>query len=120
MHNEKSSTLLSLLVETSLAVVGVRARSKKVALIAELLRQLSPSETAVTVSYLSGELPQGRVGLGYAAVFGVQAPPAPAASLTLSEVDARFSEISAVSGTGSNARRGELLGSLFARATERE
>jgi DNA ligase-1 len=120
MHTEKTSTLLSLLVETSLAVVGVRARSKKVTLIAELLRQLSPNETAITVSYLSGELPQGRIGLGYAAVFAVQAPPASGASLTLTEVDARFSEISAVSGAGSNARRGELLGSLFARATERE
>jgi DNA ligase-1 len=120
MHTEESSTPLALLVNTSLAVVATRARSKKIALLAELLRRLAPNELAITVAHLSGELPQGRIGLGYAAVYGVQATPATEASLTLGEVDARFTEISGVSGAGSQVRRAELLGSLFARATERE
>jgi DNA ligase-1 len=113
-------TLLAAAVETSDAIASTRARSKKVTLLAELLRRLAADEVALGVSYLSGECPQGRIGLGYAAVHGVSVEPAASATLTLGEVDARLSELEATKGNGSGGRRKELLGALFARCTESE
>jgi DNA ligase-1 len=113
-------TLLSAVVETSHAVASTRARSKKVTLIAELLRRLAADEVGLAVPYLSGEVPQGRIGLGYAAVHGITVAPAANATLTLGEVDARLSELQGTRGGGSGARRSELLGGLLARATEAE
>src|SRR5688572_7250287 len=114
------TTLLTTLVEASNAVASTRARSKKVALLAELLRRLAPNEVSLAVSYLSGELPQGRIGLGHAAVYGLEAAPAAGATLSLLELDARLDAIRAAKGTGSGARRRELLGALFALATQSE
>jgi len=111
---------LARLVETSAAVTATRARSAKTAALADLLGALTPEEVPVGVRYLSGDLPQGRIGLGYAAVFGAHVEPAADASLTLAEVDARLTEIGQAEGAGSNRRRAELLGNLFARATAAE
>jgi DNA ligase-1 len=72
------------------------------------------------VRYLSGDLPQGRIGLGYAAVFAVTAEPAPAGTLTLLEVDARLSEIGTQKGAGASGRRADLLGALMGKATSAE
>jgi DNA ligase-1 len=111
---------LARLVETSTNVAATRARSAKTAALADLLSALTPEEVPIGVRYLSGDLPQGRIGLGYAAVFGATAEPAPLASLTLAEVDARLAEIGKTQGAGANRRRAELLGGLFARATAAE
>jgi DNA ligase 1 len=69
---------------------------------------------------LLGELPQGRIGLGYAAVYAVDAPPAGSAALPLLELDLRLTELQAQKGAGSGARRSQRLGALFASATEPE
>ena len=111
---------LSRLADTSAAVTATRARSAKTAALADLLGALTPEEVAIGTAYLTGELPQGRIGLGYAAVFAVNAEPAATPSLTLAEVDARLTEIGKTQGTGSNRRRAELVGALFARATSAE
>lgn len=58
------STGLARIVQTSLDVGSTRSRKKKQALLAELLRELAPDEVPVGVAYLSGVLPQGRIGLG--------------------------------------------------------
>jgi DNA ligase-1 len=116
----ENATLLAALVQVSETVASTRARSKKVTLIAELLRGLAPNEVALAVSYLSGELPQGRIGLGYAAVYGVTVEAAPEGTLSLLELDARLSELQATKGGGSGARRSALLGALFGRATQAE
>ncbi len=120
LEQQSSAALFERLVEASEAVGATRSRSAKVARLAELLRALDAAEVALAVAYLSGELPQGRVGLGYATVFGVEAPPAERASLLLREVDARLDEIANARGSGSSRRRTELVGSLYARATLRE
>jgi len=111
---------LERLVEASEAVTSTRSRSAKVARLAEVLKQLDPTEVALAVTYLSGELPQGRIGVGYAAVFGTQAPAATTPELTLRELDARLGELATERGDGAGRRRTEALGALFARATERE
>jgi DNA ligase-1 len=74
---------------------------------------------AVVVSWLSGELPQRQIGVGWASLRSLP-PPAVEPSLTVLGVDAAFTEIGRVSGKGSQARRAELVSGLFAAATEDE
>jgi DNA ligase 1 len=111
-------------VATASAEVGAAsARLAKIARIAELLaragEQADPRLVAVVVSWLSGELPQRQIGVGWAALRSLP-PAAPQPSLTVASVDATLSRIGAVAGKGSAARRAELVAGLFAAATEAE
>ena len=111
------------LVDTSDAVGATRSRLEKIDRLAQLIRTLPPPLVFAGVSYLSGDLPQGRLGVGYAALHDLRragTPPAPEATLALEEVDGIFSEIKAAWGPGAAARRAALLGGLLARATEAE
>ena len=107
----------------SAEVGATSARLAKIALIADLLRRAGteddPKLVAVLVSWLSGELPQRQIGVGWAALRSLS-PPADAPSLTVLQVDAEFSEIGQVAGRGSQARRAQLVNGLFAAATEPE
>jgi DNA ligase 1 len=106
-------------VATASADVGAASsRLVKVARIADLLTtgDLDSAQVAIIVSWLSGDLPQRQIGVGWAALRSL--PPAAAApSLTVPAVDAAFTEIGAVAGKGSQARRAQLLADLFAAAT---
>jgi DNA ligase-1 len=114
--------LLSELVATSRRVAATRARSEKVTALAGLLRRLEPDEIEVAVAYLAGQLRQGRIGIGAAAVRTATAGTAAAAEplLTLAEVDAAFAGIAAATGPGSSGERARLLSALLARATREE
>jgi DNA ligase-1 len=106
---------------TSVDVGGSAARRAKIARIAELLGQAKsdPALVAIVVAWLSGELPQRQIGIGWAALRSI--PPAAAQpSLTVHGVDATLSAIGAVSGKGSQARRAQLIAELFSSATEVE
>jgi len=109
-------------VATASAEVGGSAsRLAKIARIAELLSaaKSDPRLIAIVVSWLSGELPQRQIGVGWAALRSL--PPAAAhPSLTVAAVDATFSTIGSVFGKGSQARRAELVAGLFATATTTE
>ena len=83
------------------------------------VNQADPKLVAVVVSWLSGELPQRQIGVGWAALRSLPSPAAEP-SLTVLDVDARFTEIGEVAGKGSQARRAELVAGLFARATDTE
>jgi DNA ligase-1 len=107
-------------VETSRLVADTSARSRKVTILADLLRRLQPGEVPIVVGFLSGVPRQGRIGVGYASVYGTQARPAASASLTVREVDEGISEIEAATGSGSTAERRQLLDALLARATAEE
>ncbi|TDE34078.1 ATP-dependent DNA ligase [Actinomadura sp. 6K520] len=111
--------LVADIARTSQAVAGTSGRKAKVSALAECLRTAEPDEAATVVAYLSGELPQRQIGVGYAALRDIP-PPAAEPSLTVPEVDAAFTGIGAVSGPGSVARRRELLAALFGRATRAE
>jgi DNA ligase-1 len=100
-------------------VATTSARLAKIEALAAALRQAGPLEVPIAVAYLSGELPQRQIGVGWATLRGGFAPAA-AATLTLSEVDAGFSAIGAISGKGSTAARKALVSELFGRATETE
>ncbi|KPK81196.1 MAG: hypothetical protein AMS25_07240, partial [Gemmatimonas sp. SM23_52] len=52
------------LTQTSKRVAATSARLEKIDLLAATLRRLSDREVPVAVAYLSGELPQGRIGIG--------------------------------------------------------
>ena len=111
--------LLSEIAEVSRAVAGTSARLAKIELLAAALREAGPLEVPIAVAYLSGELPQRQIGVGWAALRDGFAP-AQVPTLTLSEVDSGFSAIGAVSGKGSAAARKALVGELFGRATADE
>jgi DNA ligase-1 len=111
-------------VASASADVGATsARLAKIARIADLLRHAGaegePRLVAVVVSWLSGELPQRQIGVGWAALRSLPAPAAEP-SLSVLGVDAAFSDIGRVAGKGSQSRRAELVRGLFAAATEAE
>lgn len=112
--------LLAELVECSRAVADAPGRLDKVGRLADLLRRAGPAEIEVVVGFLSGEPRQGRVGVGPAVFRALDPPAAPAATLTLLEVDASLDRLAALSGSGSGRRRAALVGELLARATAPE
>jgi ATP-dependent DNA ligase I len=111
--------LLSELAGVSRAVSQTSARLAKVAALADTLRSATAEEVPVLVAYLSGELPQRQIGVGWAALRSVPRP-AESPSLTVLAVDQAFSRIGAVAGKGSTAERKRLVDKLFGAATEDE
>jgi len=107
------------LATASLAVAATAARTGKVELLADVLRRAGPAEIVVAVSYLSGELPQRRTGVGWTSLRDVPAP-AGTPELSLAEVDAMVSRLAGVAGSGAAATRRELLAELLGRATADE
>jgi len=105
------------LVGLSAAVGSNSSRRAKIDLIAGLLRAGSPADARLASSYLAGAMPQGRVGVGWAALRDADATPAPDSSLTLTDVDAAIQKAAAISGEGSEQRRRDLLSDLLRRAT---
>ncbi|MGA2399857.1 MAG: ATP-dependent DNA ligase [Steroidobacteraceae bacterium] len=114
-------TLLAHLVATSQRVAATSARLAKVRELAGFLNTLAPAEVDTGVHYLAGEIPQGRLGVGYAALAPATLEPAAAdPSLSISDVDATFARLPGVKGAGAAGRRTELLRDLLSRATQAE
>jgi DNA ligase-1 len=112
---------LSDLVQVSAAVAATRSRLKKRRLLSDCLRQARGEEIGRVVHYLSGTLPQGRIGLGPTTIRGLLGEPvASGASLALAEVDQTFSRIAGLAGAGSQRARRDALGGLLGRATAEE
>ncbi len=143
-------------------MASVQARRAKIAEISALLAAVPPGEVPVAVAFLSGELRQRQIGVGYAALGGPFQPaaapasplppgsappgsappgsappgsgpagsgpadpadrtgPAAAPALTLTDTDAAFAAIGAVTGQGAQAERRRLLAALLNRATDSE
>jgi DNA ligase-1 len=113
-------TLLADVVTASQEVADTSSRSEKVAILAELLGRLDPSEVGVAVGFLAGVPRQGRVGVGYSTIYGVERAPAPEASLTIEQLDRAIADVQAMRGGRSAAGRGQILAELLGRATEAE
>ncbi|BBZ34537.1 ATP-dependent DNA ligase [Mycolicibacterium confluentis] len=112
--------LLHDVTAASREVGATSSRLAKARHIAELLTRAaaegSAEQVAVIVAWLSGDLPQRQIGVGWAALRSL--PPAAATpTLTVAEVDTTFTAIGAVAGPGSQARRSTLLTGLFSAAT---
>ncbi len=111
--------LLADVAAASAEVGATSSRLAKIARLADLLAAAGPGEIAVVVSWLSGELPQRQIGVGWAALRSLP-PPAAEPSLTVDGVHATFTEIGTTAGKGSQARRAALVAELFGAATEPE
>jgi DNA ligase 1 len=113
-------TLLADVVAASRNVTDTSSRSAKVAILAELLRRLDPGEIAAAVGFLAGSPRQGRVGIGYSTIYKIERRPAEDTSLDIDALDRAISEVQKTTGSGSAAKREEILRELLARATEQE
>ncbi len=112
--------LLHRLATTSAAVADASARNEKVRLLGETIADLSPSEVAPAVSFLSGSIRQGRIGVGWATASRLATTFAESPSLSVEDLDVAFDRLSQISGPGSVAARDEVLRTLLDRATELE
>ncbi len=111
--------LLAEVARTSREIASTSARSRKTALLAELLTATDPAEAPTVITYLAGRLPQGRIGVGWSGLTE-PVPPAGTAQLTVHRVDRVLDRVAAVSGTGAQAERKRLLGELLGAATAEE
>ncbi len=111
---------LATIAAISADVAGTRSRLKKVDMLADCLRRLDPEELRPGICYLAGALPQGKIGLGYAAMSAVTVETARETSLRVADTHAALQRISEQQGPGSQARRQGLLEALFGKATSGE
>ncbi|HXG77566.1 MAG TPA: ATP-dependent DNA ligase [Gaiellaceae bacterium] len=112
--------LLADVAETSASVAATSSRRAKVEALASCLRRAAPAEAPLAVAYLSGIVPQGRLGIAWAALRELPSPAAGPPELELRDVDAALSELAQLRGPGSQAARRAALAALFGRATEPE
>ena len=113
------STTLAELVAVSTAVAATRSRTAKTEAIARLVAAADPDEVGTVVAFLSGWLPQRRLGVGWRSL-GSLPEPAAASSLTVADVDASFTTLATTSGSGSTAARKAELARLLGLATAEE
>jgi len=104
------------IVSTSSSIGETRSRTAKTELIASCLRRLRPEEVRVAVAYLSGRLPQGTIGVGWASLRD-RPRRAIDPTLELLEVDAALERIKFAAGKGSQAARRQELSELLIAAT---
>ena len=113
-------TPLAELARASARVAATPSRLAKIGELAGFLKRLGPDEIAIAVPYLSGELRQGKLAIGYASLRSAGAASATAASLTLVDVDRALGALRDIKGKGAAERREAMLAGLFARATREE
>ena len=113
-------TLFADVVAASQDVTATSSRARKITILAELLRRLDESEVPLAVGFLAGAPRQGRVGVGYSTIYGIERAPGDEATLTIEELDRAIGAIQETTGSGSAARRKEILGALLDRATRDE
>jgi DNA ligase 1 len=107
-------------VATTAEVASTRARSRKAATLAELFGRLAPGEVSVVVAILTGTPRQGRIGVGWRTVAGIEAEPADEPQLEIADVDAALDRLGGLSGPGSQAARADELRALLGAATAPE
>jgi DNA ligase-1 len=113
--------LLKDLVEISKNVGSTTRKKEKVSVLARLLQQARGKEITLVGRYLSGQLTQGRLGVGRAtsqeALKGISDQHRP---LGLIEIDHVFEGVSMERGPGSSGRRIALLQNLFSFTSQDE
>ncbi|MFF8609883.1 ATP-dependent DNA ligase [Streptomyces sp. NPDC015346] len=112
--------LLARLADVSRQVAATSARSRKIGLLAELFAEAAPEESPLVIAYLSGRLPQGRIGVGWSVLKHVippAVPPAEHPTLTLAGTDDTMTALAGLTGAGSQAERARLVHDLIAAAT---
>ncbi|GGQ08791.1 ATP-dependent DNA ligase [Streptomyces roseolilacinus] len=111
--------LLARLADVSEQVAATSARSRKIAVLADLFSATPPAEVPLVIAYLAGRLPQGRVGIGWN-ILREPVAPAGRATLTVADTDAALTALAGVAGPGSQTGRRRLVHDLMAAATAPE
>lgn len=108
-------------IETALAAVtGTRSRLAKIDALADVLRGLAPDEIVAAVGILTASPRQGRLGVGWKTLSTRGGAHADVPSLTVTDVDAAFTRLTTLGGSGSAAQRTALLDEVAGRATAAE
>src|SRR2546430_17247328 len=98
--------LLAELLAASERVAATRSRLAKIEALAECLRRLDASEIALGVAYLSGDIRQGKIGVGYASLEDpLAAAPPSAPRLPLAQGAEALPRSRQTKGPGSAAER---------------
>lgn len=108
---------------TSALVASTGARNAKRDALADLLSTTAAEEIPAVIGFLTGQLRQGRVGVGwrtYVSAVDGAGDPATTAELDVLDVDRAFSVLADLSGPGSTLDRRRTLGDLLAAATQPE
>ena len=113
-------TGLAELVRVSNQVAATSSRLAKIRELADFLRPLEREEIEIALPYLSGDLRQGKLAVGYAALQSARASAASAPGLSLQDVDRAFQQLKQVKGKGAAEQRSALLRELLQRATAEE
>lgn len=113
-------TLLAQIAHASAQIAGTPSRLGKIGLAAECLRKLGGEEVEIALSFLSGELRQGKLSIGFAQLRHALGRPAAAPVVSLAQVDAVFQQLKSISGKGSAERRQDALRRLFETSTSME
>lgn len=114
-------TPLSELVATSRRVGASASRVAKIRELADFLRTLAPEEISTATHYLSGTLPQGRIGIGFAQFRDATPDEVPArGTLRIADVDEALTIFAGQRAKGAVQRRSAALRDLLARATAEE
>jgi DNA ligase 1 len=111
--------LFAEVVAASRTAAATRSRLGKTAAVADVLRAAGPTDAATVASYLSGVLPQRRVGVSWRGLTALP-PPAAVPTATVAEVDDALTRLARISGSGSAAARQTEVGALFERLTDEE
>ena len=109
------------LVDVSKRVSATTRKKEKAALLAECLKRGHAQEIALVASYLSGQIPQGSLGIGWATLQKSLGNPGQRPQpLSLVEVDRFFERITQSRGVGSVEKKVKALRDLFSSAREDE
>src|SRR5271165_3979479 len=97
--------LLATVVETSGKIAQTSKRLAKIDLLAALLRQLHQDEIEIVAASLSGQIRQGRIGVGYATLRDLSGSPASEPTLEVHDLDRTLQAIATSQGAGSARHR---------------
>ena len=114
--------LFAEVVAASRAAAATRSRLAKTAAVAGALRTAAdgdPAAAGTVAAYLSGVLPQRRVGVSWRGLTSLPAP-AEVPTVTVAEVDAALTALAGLGGAGSAAARAAAVVALFGRLTGEE
>jgi DNA ligase-1 len=111
--NDANHTPLQLLAEASRDVGSTTKRGDKTTRLAELFALVAPSDVEIVVGLMLGRQRQGRIGIGWAAVSGLDLVPAEKPTLTVRQIDEMLTQLAATTGHGSTAARADILVSVL-------
>jgi len=112
--------LLQEIVNLSLKLRKISGRNEKIELIAEFLRKVPEEVIGDVVNYLIGNIPQGKISVGWSMLRSVIDEHFTGEFLTLLELREILEKLRRVKGPGSLHRKKDLLKNLFRRLDKAE